>query len=148
MTDAMIAKATATAEQHGYTNVEFRLGEIEQLPIDDDSVDVVLSNCVINLAPDKARVFTEAYRVLKPNGRILISDIVTEGTLPEPVRSSLAAWAGCVAGALAKQQYLDTIRNAGFQTVRIVSESTYSIESAPQLAGTITSVQVEAFKPS
>lgn len=148
MTDAMIAKATATAKQHGYANVEFRLGEIEQLPIDDDSVDVVLSNCVINLAPDKARVFTEAYRVLKPNGRILISDIVTEGTLPEPVRSSLAAWAGCVAGALEKQQYLDTIRNAGFQTVRIVSESTCSIESAPELTGNITSVQVEAFKPS
>jgi ubiquinone/menaquinone biosynthesis C-methylase UbiE len=148
MTDAMIAKAAATAEQHGYANVEFRLGEIEQLPVDDDSVDVVLSNCVINLSPDKARVFTEAYRVLKPNGRILISDIVTEGRLPERVRSSLAAWAGCVAGALEKQQYLDAIRDAGFNAVRIVSESTCGLEYAPEWNGTITSVQVEAYKPS
>jgi ubiquinone/menaquinone biosynthesis C-methylase UbiE len=146
MTEAMLTKATTTAHQHGYANVEFRLGEIEQLPVDDASVDIVISNCVINLSPDKDRVFKEAYRVLKPNGRIMISDIVTEGALPETVKSSFAAWAGCVAGALEKQQYLDTIRNAGFHNVRIVSESTYSIDGTPELTGNITSVQVEASK--
>jgi ubiquinone/menaquinone biosynthesis C-methylase UbiE len=148
MTQAMITTATATAQQYGYANVEFRLGEIEQLPVDDASVDVIISNCVINLSPDKARVFKEAYRVLKPNGRILISDIVTEGALPEKIKSSFAAWAGCVAGALEKQQYLDIIRNTGFQNVRIVSESTYSIDVSQALKGNITSVQVEAYKPS
>lgn len=147
MTDAMVAKATATADEHGYDNVEFRLGEIEQLPVDDASVDVVISNCVINLSPDKARVFSEAHRVLRPNGRILISDIVTEGALPDAMRNSLAAWAGCVAGALGKQQYLDTICSAGFQDVRIVSQTTYDLDVAPELKGRIASVQVEARKP-
>ena len=146
MTDAMVAKATATADEHGYDNAEFRLGEIEQLPVDDASVDVVISNCVINLSPDKARVFSEAHRVLRPNGRILISDIVTEGALPDAIRNSFAAWAGCVAGALEKQRYLDTIRNAGFQDVRIVSQTSYDFDGGPELNGRITSVQVEARK--
>lgn len=146
MTKEMIDRATATASKYGYENVEFRLGENENLPIKDDSVDVVISNCVINLSLDKEKVFQEAYRVLNPGGRIMISDLVTEGELPEKVRKSFDAWAGCIAGALEKDQYLDTIRRAGFKNVRIVSESKYSIASSPELGGKITSVQVEAFK--
>jgi arsenite methyltransferase len=146
MTKEMIDRATATASKYGYENVEFRLGENENLPIKDDSVDVVISNCVINLSPDKEKVFQEAYRVLNPGGRIMISDLVTEGELPEKVRKSFDAWAGCVAGALEKDQYLNTIRRAGFKNVRIVSESKYSIDFSPESRGKITSVQVEAFK--
>ncbi len=146
MTEEMIRKARATASKHGYENVEFRLGEIENLPIEEASVDVVISNCVINLSPDKEKVFREAYRVLKPTGRIMISDIVTEGELPEEVKKSFEAWAGCVAGALEKRQYLNTIRRAGFEKVRIVSESKYDIDVSQQLRGKITSVQVEAHK--
>jgi ubiquinone/menaquinone biosynthesis C-methylase UbiE len=142
----MVRKARSTALQYGYENVEFRLGEIEALPVNDESVDVIISNCVINLSPDKEKVFQEAYRVLRPSGRILISDIVTEGELPEEVRKSFAAWAGCVAGALEKSQYLDTIRKAGFKDIGIVSESTYDIDISEELSGKITSVQVEAYK--
>ncbi len=146
MTKEMIDGATATASKYGYENVEFRLGENENLPIEDGSVDVVISNCVINLSPDKEKVFKEAYRVLNLDGRIMISDLVTEGELPEEVKKSFDAWAGCVAGALEKDQYLDTMRRAGFKNVRIVSESTYSIDISRELGGKITSVQVEAFK--
>ncbi|TET24575.1 MAG: arsenite methyltransferase [Candidatus Bathyarchaeum sp.] len=146
MTKEMVNRAMDTASKHGYENVEFRLGEIENLPITEHSVDVVISNCVINLSTDKEKVFREAYRVLKPNGRIMISDLVTEQELPEEVRKSFDAWAGCVAGALEKGQYLDTIRRAGFKNVRIVSESTYNIGVSQELSGKITSVQVEAYK--
>jgi arsenite methyltransferase len=146
MTEEMVSKARATASKYGYENVEFRLGEIEALPINDESVDVIISNCVINLSPDKEKVFQEAYRVLRPSGRILISDIVTEGELPEEVRKSFDAWAGCVAGALEKSQYLDTIRRAGFKDIEIVSESTYDLDVSKDLRGKITSVQVEAHK--
>lgn len=148
MTEEMIRKARATASKYGYENAEFRLGEIESLPIEDNSVDVVISNCVINLSPDKGKVFREAYRVLKPGGRIMISDLVTEGELPEEVRKSFDAWAGCIAGALERNQYLDTIRSAGFQDVRIVSESAYSADVSEELKGKITSVKVEAYKVS
>ena len=146
MTEEMIQKARATASKYGYENVEFRLGEIENLPFEDNSVDVVISNCVINLSPDKEKVFREVYRVLKPSGRIMISDLVTEGELPEEVRKSFDAWAGCVAGALEKGEYLDTIRRAGFKNVKIVSESTYTIDVSQELKGKITSVQVEGYK--
>jgi len=146
MTEEMVRRARATASKYGYENVEFRLGEIENLPIEDSSVDVVISNCVINLSPDKEKVFQEAYRALKPSGRIMISDLVTEGELPEEVRKSFDAWAGCIAGALEKSQYLDTIRRAGFKNVRIVSESTYNINVSQELRGKITSLQVEAYK--
>ncbi|UCE95703.1 MAG: arsenite methyltransferase, partial [Candidatus Bathyarchaeota archaeon] len=142
MTEEMVLKAKATASKHGYENVEFRLGEIENLPIEDDSVDVVISNCVINLAPDKGKVFREAYRVLKPNGRIMISDIVTEEELPAEVKKSFEAWAGCVAGALERSKYLDTIKRTGFKNVRITSESTYNIDYSQELIGKITSIQV------
>jgi len=146
MTDEMIRKAKNTASKYGYKNIEFRLGEIENLPLEDASVDVVISNCVINLFPDKEKAFRETYRVLKPNGRIMISDIVTEAELPKEVRKSFEAWAGCVAGALEKNEYLDTIRRAGFKNVKIVSESTFTIDVSQELRGKITSVQVEGYK--
>jgi SAM-dependent methyltransferase len=146
MTEEMVERAKATALKHGYTNVEFRLGEIESLPVEDESVDVIISNCVINLAPDKLKVFQEAYRVLKPNGRLMVSDLVTEGTLPEEVRKSFDAWAGCIAGALEKGDYLNKLAGAGFTKVKIVSQKPYTIDVSPELRGKITSVQVEAHK--
>ena len=146
MTKEMVQKAKINAQKYDYKNVEFRLGEIENLPVDDNSVDVIISNCVINLSPNKEKVFREAYRVLKPSGRILVSDIVTEGVLPEDVKKSMSAWAGCVAGAQEKNQYLATIRNAGFEKVNIVSESNISLDISKELNGKITSVQVEAYK--
>jgi SAM-dependent methyltransferase len=119
MTPAMIDRARANKEKVGVDNVEFRLGEIEHLPVPDASVDVILSNCVINLSPDKPQVFHEAYRVLKPGGRLAVSDIVTDGPLPRTIRENLSAWAGCVSGALDVQDYLAVIRGAGFVDVQI-----------------------------
>jgi len=113
MTPAMIARANTNAVNGGFANVEFRLGEIEALPVDDSSIDVVLSNCVINLAPDKARVFGEIQRVLKPGGRFAISDIVTDGDLPAAIREDATAWAGCLGGALDREEYLAIVRAAG-----------------------------------
>ncbi len=146
MTEEMIQKARTTASKWGYENVEFRLGEIENLPIENSSVDVVISNCVINLSPDKEKVFREAYRVLRPGGRIMISDLVTEGKLPEKIRKSFDAWACCIAGALERNQYLETIKNAGFKNVKIVSESTYTIDVSSELQGKIASVLVTGNK--
>ncbi len=146
MTEEMINRAAATASKSGYENVEFRLGEIENLPVENDSVDVIISNCVINLSPDKQKVFQEAYRVLKTGGRIMISDLVTEGELPEEIRKSFDAWAGCIAGALEKNEYLNTIRKADFKDIRIVSERAYDIGVSQELKGKITSIQVEAYK--
>jgi ubiquinone/menaquinone biosynthesis C-methylase UbiE len=146
MTEEMIKKSRTLATKYGYLNVEFRLGKIEKLPIEDKSIDTIISNCVINLSPDKEKVFREAHRVLKPNGRLLISDIVTEEELPEEVQKSFTAWAGCVAGALEKNQYLNTIQRAGFKNVKIVSQSTSDVDFSKELKGQITSVQVEAYK--
>jgi len=146
MTKRMIERAKQTAEKYGYNNVEFRLGEIEDLPVEDNSIDVIISNCVINLSPDKKKVFQEAYRVLKPKGRILISDLVTEGRLPSIVRKNLSAWASCIAGAMDKKEYLRTIEEAGFRKVKIVSESSYEFDVSEKLKGKITSIKVEAFK--
>ncbi|MFZ2414124.1 MAG: arsenite methyltransferase, partial [Candidatus Cryosericum sp.] len=123
MTPAMIAKATANAKSGGYDNVEFLLGDIEALPLPDDSVDMAISNCVINLAPDKERVFKELYRVLRPGGRFMVSDLVLLKELPEKVRTDVEAYVGCVAGAILKDQYLAVIRAAGFDDVRIVDQS-------------------------
>jgi SAM-dependent methyltransferase len=148
MTEEMIERAKSTAKKYGYTNTEFRLGEIENLPVEDNSVDVIISNCVINLSIDKEKVFREAYRVLKPNGKIMISDLVTEGKLPEKIKKSFDAWAGCIAGALEKNEYLDAIKKAGFQRTKVVSESSYDIDISEDLEGKITSVKVEAYKPS
>lgn len=147
MTPEMIEKARENASKADYKNVEFKLGEIEKLPIEDNSVDVIISNCVINLSPDKLATFKEAFRVLKTSGRLLISDLVTEGELPDEIRRSFDAWAECIAGALEKQDYLDTITKAGFRDVKIVKEHTYGEPGMDKrLSGRITSVQVKAYK--
>jgi SAM-dependent methyltransferase len=114
MTPAMLEKARANRAKLALDNVEFRLGEIEHLPVADNSVDVIISNCVINLSPDKPQVFHEAFRVLKPGGKMAVSDIVTDGPLPEAIKQSMSAWAGCVAGALDVKDYLAAIHDAGF----------------------------------
>jgi len=120
ITPEMIKKATENAQKYGITNVEFRLGEMENMPVDNESVDWIISNCVINLSPDKDKVFSEAYRVLKPGGKVMVSDIVTKD-LPEEIQKSIAAWTGCIAGALREKEYLKKIRNAGFSNVKIIS---------------------------
>ena len=114
MTPAMLEKARLNRQKVGLDNVEFRLGEIEHLPVADSTVDVIISNCVINLSPDKPQVFREAFRALKPGGKLAVSDIVTDGPLPEAIKKSLSSWAGCVAGALDVTDYLAAIQAAGF----------------------------------
>src|SRR5690606_27927529 len=135
MPPEMIERARANARDVGAANVEFRLGEIEHLPLADASVDVIMSNCVINLATDKLAVFREAFRVLRPGGRLMISDLVVEGELPEAVRRDLEAWAGCIAGALEKGEYLEEIRRAGFRDVEIAGERVYADASSPGISG-------------
>lgn len=120
MTPEMIALARKNADKVGVTNVEFRLGEIEQLPLPDATVDVIISNCVINLSPDKDRVFREAFRVLKPGGRLQVSDIVWTRPVPEEIKNDMEKWAGCVAGALVEADYLSKISAAGFADVTSV----------------------------
>ena len=128
MTPEMIEKARGNAEKGNYGNVEFRLGEIEHLPAGDNSVDVVISNCVINLSPDKKSVFSEAYRVLKPGGRLMVSDIVLLKELPDFVKNSVEAYIGCLSGAIMKDEYLDAIKSSGFKDVEIVDESTFPVK--------------------
>ncbi len=128
MTPEMIEKAKENAEKGNYKNVEFRLGEIEKLPVADHSVDVVMSNCVINLSPDKARVFKEAFRVLKPGGRLMISDIVLLKELPKAVKESVEAYIGCLSGAMMKEEYLQKIEAADFQDIKVVDESCFPVE--------------------
>jgi arsenite methyltransferase len=128
MTPEMLEKARGNAVKGNYTNVEFRLGEIENLPAADHSVDAVISNCVINLSPEKKKVFAEAYRVLKPGGRLMVSDIVLLRELPEVVKNSIEAYVGCVSGAALKDEYLRTIKAAGFQDVRIIDETSFPVE--------------------
>jgi ubiquinone/menaquinone biosynthesis C-methylase UbiE len=119
MTPEMIERARANAKRVNTTNVEFRQGYLEDLPVEADSVDVVISNCVINLSPDKAKVFAEIFRVMKPGGRLAVSDIVTDGELPEKVRTSLSAWAGCVAGAVDAKEYVAMMEAVGFKDISI-----------------------------
>jgi SAM-dependent methyltransferase len=147
MTEAMVETATQNAAAGGYENVEFKLGEIENLPIEDNSIDVIISNCVINLTPNKSVAFKEVFRVLKNGGRILISDIVTEGELPDEVRKSFQAWSECTAGAMEKQDYLETIKKAGFKDVEIIEQHFFTEPNLDErLVGKITSVQVRALK--
>lgn len=125
MTPEMIERARRNAEQGNYANVEFRLGRLESLPFDDASVDAITSNCVINLVPDKGSVFREAARVLRPGGRIVISDIMLAGSLPEAVAKSVAAWVGCVAGALEREHYFEAVRTAGLTDLEVVRDVDY-----------------------
>ena len=128
MTPEMIDKARGNAREGGYQNVEFRLGEIENIPAADSSVDIIISNCVINLSPDKRQVFREAFRVLKPGGRLMVSDIVLLKELPDFIKQSVAAYVGCISGALMKDDYLKTIQEVGFQEVRVLEETFLSID--------------------
>jgi len=128
MTPEMIEKARENARKGNYENIEFRLGEIENLPVDDNSVDVVISNCVIVLSPDKRKVFSEAFRVLKPDGRLMISDIVLLRRLPDFLKNSIEAYIGCVSGAITKNEYLREIEDAGFHAVKIIEEISFGIE--------------------
>ncbi|MFA5771686.1 MAG: arsenite methyltransferase [Thermoplasmata archaeon] len=128
MTPEMIEKARGNAKKSNYKNVEFKLGEIENMPVEDNSVDAVISNCVINLSPDKSRVFAEAFRVLKPGGRMMVSDIVLARELPTEIRSSIEAYVGCLAGAVMKEKYIQTIKEAGFKDIKIMGESYFPIE--------------------
>jgi SAM-dependent methyltransferase len=156
MTPAMIEKARANAAKHGYANVEFRLGEIEHLPVADASVDLVISNCVVNLSPDKAQTFREAFRALKPGGRVVVSDLVLVRPLPPELQRNVDLYVGCVAGAALKTAYLDFIRAAGFDDVEVVSESGYAVGADHLPEGSVEreafeavrSVKVRARKPS
>jgi len=166
MTPEMLDKARDNARKGKYENVEFRLGEIENLPVADNIADIIISNCVINLSPDKGRVFLEAFRVLKPGGRLMVSDIVLLKKLPTALRDSVAAYTGCVAGALMKDDYLREIGAAGFQDVEIIAETLFPMQElvshpavkeavvpsdtllnmAEQLTASIASIKVYAVK--
>jgi len=167
MTPEMVERSRENARKAGYENVEFRLGEIENLPVADRSVDVVISNCVINLSPNKRRVFQEAFRALRPGGRLFVSDIVLLRELPEPIKKSVEGYVACLAGAMMKGEYVEEIRAAGFQEVRVMDEKSFSIdcidhdpaaqaivqglkiprESLRQAANSFVSVNIYAIKP-
>lgn len=166
MTPQMIERATTLAKSHGYSNVEFRLGDIENLPVADGSVDAIISNCVVNLSTDKSRVFREAHRVLKPGGRLMVSDLVLVRHLPEVIAQDMDAYGACIAGALLKADYLSAIEAAGFVGMTVVGERRYGLDmfspelleaakarypglSAEELAlaaGAVLSIQVEGRK--
>jgi SAM-dependent methyltransferase len=162
MTDEMLALAESNGRQAGVTNVEFLKGHIEDVPLPDNTVDVIISNCVINLSADKDRVLREAFRVLKPGGRLAVSDVVVRGEIPVEVRRSMELWVGCVAGALAESDYRRKLEAAGFTGVEIETTRVYELEDAraflatsgldidalaPLVTGRITSAFVRARKP-
>jgi arsenite methyltransferase len=130
MTDEMLALAEENKRKSGLTNVEFLKGEIENIPLPDQSVDVIISNCVINLSSDKDRVLKEAFRVLKPGGRFAISDVVVRGRVPAEIKKSLELWAGCVAGALSEEDYLEKLAKAGFDNIDIEATRIYNVDDA------------------
>ena len=166
MTPEMLDKARSNAKKGKYINVEFRLGEIENLPVADNSVDVIISNCVINLAPNKKRVFEEAFRVLAPKGRLMVSDIVLLKELPKAIQENVDAYAGCISGAELKEKYIEQMRKAGFKEVNILQEKVYpleyiisepdtketidklglTLEQAKEAANSIVSISVSALK--
>lgn len=168
MTPEMIEKARENAGKGNYTNVEFRLGEIENLPVADNSVDAVISNCVINLSPDKRKVCMETFRVLKPGGRLMISDIVLLKELPDFIKNSIEAYIGCISGAMMRDEYIAAVKAAGFQEVSIIDETSFPIEcmandptaktimeslSVPpeelnELASSVISIKVSGVKPN
>lgn len=167
MTEEMLERAAANARKGGYSNVEFRRGEIEALPVEDGSVDAVISNCVINLVPNKDKAFREAFRVLRPGGRLMVSDIVIRRSLPDFVKESIQAYVGCLAGAVSKERYLDAIARAGFEEIDVIGESDFpldcmsndptgqailiSLRGSPEeikkVEGSISSLKVSARKP-
>ncbi len=130
MTEDMVRRADENKVKLKATNTEFRLGEIENLPVANGSVDRIISNCVINLVPDKSRAFAEMYRVMKPGGKFTVSDIVSVGPIPDEIRKDLSEWAGCVSGALDREEYLDIARKAGFRDVTVVSDKSYALDAA------------------
>ena len=163
MTDEMLALARANQQKAGVSNVEFLRGEIEHIPLPDNSVDVIISNCVINLSADKDQVLREAFRVLKPGGRFAVSDVVTRGEVPDEVRQSMLLWVGCIAGALDERGYRHTLAAAGFQSIDVEPTRIYNIEDArgfltgqgidvdaiaPQVEGTFMSAFIRATKPA
>ena len=168
MTAEMLELARENARKGNFGNVEFRFGEIENLPVGDNQVDIVISNCVINLSPNKKRVFEEAFRVLRPGGRLMVSDIVLLKDLPEEIRNSVAAYVGCVAGATTRKDYLEAIRAAGFEEAKVLGEAAFSVEllandptaveiaknlnlspeRAGDLASSVVSINVSATKPA
>jgi len=163
MTDEMLALARANQRQAGVENVEFLKGEIENIPLPDNSVDVIISNCVVNLSADKGRVLREAFRVLKPGGRFAVSDVVTRGAMQPEIRSSILMWVGCVAGALEEQQYRSKLAEAGFVKIDVEPTRIYRMEDArafltgegidvdsiaPQVDGKFMSAFIRAVKPT
>ena len=152
MTHEMLTKARENAEKNGFTNVEFRLGEIEALPVADDSVDVIISNCVINLSPEKQRVFNEAFRVLKPNGRLAIADMVATAPLPDEIKDDWAAYTGCMAGASQITELESMLRASGFKEIKIApkdSSRSFIREWLPgkRVEDYLLSATIEAVKP-
>jgi SAM-dependent methyltransferase len=146
MTEEMLALANENKRKAGVENVEFLKGEIEHIPLPDDSVDVIISNCVINLSADKDRVFREALRVLKPGGRFAVSDVITRGTVPDEIRQSVLLWVGCVAGALEEDEYRSKLASAGFEKIEIEPTRVYGVEDAREfLAG--QNIDVDAIAP-
>jgi ubiquinone/menaquinone biosynthesis C-methylase UbiE len=127
MTDEMLDRAEANKRKLDIANAEFRKGEIENMPVESGTIDRVISNCVINLVPNKRKAFSEIHRVLKPGGRFTVSDIVSVGRIPENIRKNMLLWAGCIAGAVEKAEYIQIIKDAGFTDVRIVTEKPYSV---------------------
>lgn len=153
MTSEMISKARTNAEKGGYRNVEFRLGEIENLPVADGTVDVIISNCVINLSPDKPRVFSESYRVLRPGGRLAISDVVAFAELPEAVRQDMALYTGCMAGASMVSEVEAMLRASGFTEIRVAPKDeskSFIRDWAPgtDISEYVVSATIEAIKPA
>lgn len=153
MTHEMLAKARQNAKKNGFSNVGFRLGEIEALPVADGTVDVIISNCVINLSPEKARVFAEAYRVLKPGGRLAIADIVATATLPDDVKGDWAAYTGCMAGASLITELEEMLRESGFEKIKIAPKDTSRSFIREWLPGKriedyLVSATIEAVKPT
>ncbi len=146
MTDDMLALARENQKQSGLTNVEFLKGEIENIPLPDNSVDVIISNCVINLSADKDRVLHEAFRVLKPGGRFAVSDVVVRGTVPDAVRQSMLLWVGCIAGALEQGEYIARLKSAGFEEAHVEPTRVYDIEDARHFLAE-AGVDVDAIAP-
>jgi len=128
MTPEMIEKAQANAKKGDYNNVEFRLGEIENLPVENNSIDAIISNCVINLSPNKKQVFRESFRVLKPGGRLMVSDLVMEKELPDFIKNSIEAYVGCLSGAIMKETYLGYIKEVGFSDIKVINETNFPAE--------------------